>query len=98
MGSTEKTWMMAGAISIEKSAEVMEKIFTILKQELNTEEYRTYLQVVPPRLGDATRELQEKTAGFSLQEVFDGAKSVERVGDRVVTARDMTNARKKIVP
>ena len=69
---------MAGAISIEKSAEVMEKTFTILKQELNTEEYLIYLQVITPRLGDATRELREKTAGFSLQEVFDGAKRVER--------------------
>ena len=81
-----------------KTPEVMEKTFTILKQELNTEEYLIYLQVITPRLGDATRELQEKTAGFSLQEVFDGAKSVERGSDRVVTARDMTNARKKIVP
>lgn len=69
---------MAGAISIEKSAEVMEKTFTILKQELNTEEYLIYLQVITPRLGDATRELQEKTAGLSLQEVFDGAKRAER--------------------
>ncbi|PXF61917.1 MAG: hypothetical protein C4B59_01435 [Candidatus Methanogaster sp.] len=69
---------MAGAIFIEKSAEVMEKTFTILKKELNTEEYLIYLQVITPRLGDATRELREKTAGFSLQEVFDGAKSVKR--------------------
>lgn len=37
---------MAGAISIEKSAEVMEKTFTILKQELNAEEYLIYLQVI----------------------------------------------------
>lgn len=69
---------MAGAISIEKSAEVMEKTFTILKQELDTEEYLIYLQVITPRLGDATRELREKTEGLSLQEVFDGAKRVER--------------------
>jgi len=38
----------------------------------------TNLQIITPRLGDTTRELQEKTAGFSLQEVFDGAKRVER--------------------
>ena len=69
---------MAGAISIEKSAEVMEKTFTILKQELNAEEYLIYLQVITPRLGDATKELREGTEGISLQEVFDGAKSVER--------------------
>ena len=69
---------MAEAISIEKSAEVMEKTFTILKQELNAEEYLIYLQIITPRLGDATRELREKTAGFSLQEVFDGAKYMER--------------------
>ena len=69
---------MAGAISIEKSAEVMEKTFTILKQELNTEEYLIYLQVITPRLGDATRELRDKTKSLSLQEVFDGAKRVER--------------------
>jgi hypothetical protein len=64
--------------STGKPPEVMEKTFTILKQELNTEEYLIYLQVITPRLGDATRELREKTAGFSLQEVFDGAKRVER--------------------
>jgi len=87
---------MAGAISIEKSAEVMEKTFTILKQELNTEEYLIYLQVITPRLGDATRELREKTEGLSLQEVFDGTKSVERGGDRVVTARDLTKRERKL--
>ena len=70
---------MAGAISIEKSVEVMEKTFTILKQELNAEEYLIYLQVITPRTGDATRELREKTEGLGLQEVFDGAKSVERL-------------------
>ena len=71
---------MAGAISIEKGAEVMEKTFTILKQELNAEEYLIYLQVITSRLGDTTRELREKTEGLSLQEVFNGAKSVERRG------------------
>jgi hypothetical protein len=80
-----------------KTPEVVEKIFTILKQKLNVEEYLICLQVITPRLGDATRELQAKTAGFSLQAVFDGAKSVELGVDRVVTARDMTNALKKIV-
>lgn len=54
----------------------MEKVFTILKQELNAEEYLIYLQVITPRLGDATKELQEKTEGLSLHEVFDGAKSM----------------------
>jgi N6-adenosine-specific RNA methylase IME4 len=81
-----------------KTPEVMEKTFTILKQELNTEECLIYLQVITPRLEDATRELREKTAGFNLQDVFDGTRNVERGVDRVVTARDMTNARKKIVP
>ena len=57
---------MAEAIFIEKSAEVIEKTFTILKQESNTGEYLIYLQIITPRLGDATRELQEKTG------VFDG--------------------------
>ncbi len=66
---------MAGAISIEKSAEVMEKAFTILRQRLNAEEYLIYLQVITPRLGDATKELRKGTEGFSLQDVFDGAKS-----------------------
>jgi hypothetical protein len=72
---------MAGAISTKKSTDVMEKAFMILKQELNAEEYLIYLQVITPRLGDATKELHEKTEGLSLHEVFDGAKSMEqRIG------------------
>lgn len=83
--------------STGKPPEVIEETFTILKQELNAEEYLIFLQIITPGLGDATRELREMTEGFSLPEVFDGAKSVRQVGDQVVTARDMTNARKKII-
>ncbi|CAD6491431.1 MAG: hypothetical protein LAKADJCE_00122 [Candidatus Argoarchaeum ethanivorans] len=75
---TASTKGLAGAISIEKSAEVMEKTFTILKQELNTEEYLIYFQIIILGPGDATKELRKKTAGFSLQGVFDGAKWMER--------------------
>ncbi|CAD6495013.1 MAG: hypothetical protein EMLJLAPB_01099 [Candidatus Argoarchaeum ethanivorans] len=59
---TASTKSLAGAISIEKSAEVMEKTFTLLKQELNTEEYLIYFQVITPGPGDATKELRKKTA------------------------------------
>ena len=52
---------LAGAISIEKSAEVMEKTFTILKQELNTEGYLIYFQVITPGFGD-----QQKNFGRRL--------------------------------
>ncbi len=56
----------------------MEMAFTILRQRLNAEKYLTYLQVITPGLGDATKELLEVTEGISLQDAFDGAKSVER--------------------
>lgn len=65
---------MGGTISIEKRVEIMEKIFTVLKQELNAGECLIYLQVITPRLGDTMRELMEKTEGISLQDVFEGAK------------------------
>jgi len=54
----------------------MEKAFTILRRRLNAEEYLIYLQVITPRLGDATKELRDVTVGISLQDIFDGAKSV----------------------
>jgi len=44
---------------------------------LNAEEYLIYLQVITSRLGDATKELRDVTVGISLQDIFDGAKSVE---------------------
>ncbi|KAF5410652.1 MAG: hypothetical protein U9N46_07460 [Euryarchaeota archaeon] len=56
----------------------MEREFTILRQRLDAKKYLIYLQVITPRLGDATKELREVTEGISLQDVFDGAKSVER--------------------
>ena len=61
-------------------AVVLNKVFGILRRELSTEEYVTYLQMVTPRIGDATKELREKTKGLSLEEIIKGAKKIEKKG------------------
>jgi hypothetical protein len=55
-------------------AAVLNKVFEILRKELSAEEYVTYLQMVTPRIGDATKELREKTKDLSLEEIIKGAK------------------------
>jgi len=45
--------------------------------QLSAEEFLTYLQTITPRVGDATKELSEKTARLSLQEVIQKAKELE---------------------
>ena len=47
---------------------VMNKAFDILKKELSVEEYLIYLQAIMPRVGDATKELRDKTGIMSLKE------------------------------
>ncbi|MBT9166269.1 MAG: hypothetical protein DDT25_00952 [Chloroflexi bacterium] len=56
---------------------VLEKALGVLKRQLSAEEFLTYLQTITPRVGDATKELSEKTAGLSLQEVIQKAKELE---------------------
>ena len=53
-------------------AVVLNKVFEILRKELSAEEYVTYLQMVTPRIGDATKELRKKTNDLSLDEVIKG--------------------------
>ena len=38
----------------------------------------TYLQMVTPGIGDATKELGEKTKDLCLDEVIEGARGVEK--------------------
>ena len=59
-------------------ANVLEKALGILKRELSAEEFLTYLRPVTPMVGDATKELGDKTAGLSLQEVIEKAKELEK--------------------
>jgi len=63
-------------------AVVLNKVFGILRRELSAEEYATYLQMVTPRIGDATKELREKTKDLSLDEVIKGAEEIEKRGGR----------------
>ncbi len=63
-------------------AAVLNKVFEILRKELSAEEYVTYLQMVTPRIGDATKELMEKTKDLSLEEIIKGAKKIEKRGSR----------------
>ena len=63
-------------------AVVLNKVFGILRRELSAEEYATYLQMVTPRIGDATKELRTKTKDLSLDEVIEGAEEIEKRGGR----------------
>lgn len=56
---------------------VLERALGILKRQLSAEEFLTYLQTITPRIGDVTKELSDKTAGLSLQEVIQKAKELE---------------------
>jgi len=59
-------------------AAVLNKVFEILRRELSTEEYLTYLRMVTPRIGDATKELREKTKDLCLDEVIEGVREIEK--------------------
>ncbi|NQE44615.1 hypothetical protein C5S31_01160 [ANME-1 cluster archaeon GoMg2] len=61
-------------------AVVLNKVFGILRRELSAEEYVRYLRMVTPRIGDATKELREKTKDLSLDEVIEGAEEIEKRG------------------
>ena len=63
-------------------AAVLNKVFGILRKELSAEEYVTYLQMVTPRIGDATKELRKKTKDLNLEEIIKGAKEIEKRGGR----------------
>jgi len=59
----------------------MEKALNILKRELSGEEFLTYLESITPKVGDATKELSEKTEGINLQEVIEKTKGM-KIGRR----------------
>jgi hypothetical protein len=61
----------------DKSVSVVKKALDILKNELSREEYLTYLQAITPRIGNATKELRDKTKGLSLELVLEEAKKLE---------------------
>nr|QNO52370.1 hypothetical protein CJELADDK_00049 [Methanosarcinales archaeon ANME-1 ERB6] len=63
-------------------AVVLNKVFGILRKELSAEEYVTYLQMVTPRIGDATKELRKKTKDLSLDDVINGAEEIEERGGK----------------
>jgi len=63
-------------------AAVLNRVFEILRKELSAEEYVTYLQRITPRIGDATKELREKTKDLSLEEIIKGAKKIKKRGGR----------------
>ena len=65
-----------------EEAVVLNKVFGILRRELSADEYVAYLQMVTPRIGDATKELIEKTKGLRLDDVIKGAKEIEERGGR----------------
>ncbi|MHC1575559.1 MAG: hypothetical protein ACXQTY_07165 [Candidatus Methanogasteraceae archaeon] len=73
---------MAGAISIEKSAEVMEKAFTILRQRLNAEEYLIYLQVITLTFEDVGKDPH-------FPKIFD-SKRLYRSFKRLVPSKPIT--------
>lgn len=60
---------------------VMEKALNILRRELSGEEFLTYLESITPKVGEATKELSEKTEGLNLQEVIEKAKGM-KIGTR----------------
>jgi hypothetical protein len=58
--------------------DVLTKVFKILRKELSAEEYLMYLQAITPRMGDAVKELREKTKKSSLEDVVENAKDFEK--------------------
>lgn len=63
-------------VAAAETPTVMDKVFNILKRELNREEYLIYLQTITPRIGDATAQLRDITEKMSLEEVLRRAKQM----------------------
>ncbi len=59
-----------------ESASVLKKALDILKNELNREEYLTYLEAITPKIGDATKELKDKTKTLDLNTVLNEAQKI----------------------
>jgi hypothetical protein len=56
---------------------VMKKALSILRSELSREEYLTYLEAITPKVGDATKELKDKTKALDLKSVLKEAKKFQ---------------------
>jgi len=65
----------AAAAEIPK---IMEKVFSILKRELSSEEYLIYLKTITPMIGNATAQLRDITKKMSLEDVVQRAKKMEK--------------------
>jgi hypothetical protein len=65
---------MNGTVSMES---VMKKALDILKSELSREEYLLYLEAITPKIGDATKELRDKSKPLDLKTVVREAKRFE---------------------
>jgi len=61
-----------------ETPKVMEKVFNILKRELNAEEYLLYLQAITPKTGDATAKLRDHTKKIRLEDVVRRAKKMKK--------------------
>ncbi|MFQ5758945.1 MAG: hypothetical protein ACE5IF_04645 [Candidatus Bathyarchaeia archaeon] len=59
-----------------ESAFVLKKALDILKNELSREEYLAYLEALTPKMGDATKELKDKTKNLDLKTVLNEAKKI----------------------
>jgi hypothetical protein len=70
---------------MKAEAAVLNKVFKILRRELSIEEYVSYLQMLTPKIGDATEELREITKDLSLDEVISGSKEIEKSDRKIDT-------------
>jgi hypothetical protein len=70
---------------MKAEAAVLNKVFKILRRELSIEEYVSYLQMLTPKIGDATEELREITKDLSLDEVISGSKEIEKSDRKIET-------------
>lgn len=59
---------------------VMKKALRILKNELSREEYLTYFETITPKVGDATKELRDKTKELNLKSILKEAKKLQAGG------------------
>lgn len=60
-----------------ETSKVMEKVFNILKRDLNAEEYLIYLQAITPRTGDATAKLRDNNKKIRLEDAVRRAKKMD---------------------
>jgi len=57
--------------------EVFDKTMKILKRELSSKEFLTFLQAITPKSGDSVKELEEKTKNLTMDDFLKLIKKVE---------------------